>query len=336
MDPRSIDELDRIPHGGTTDRQYIDFSANTNPETPAGVEEVYTQAFEKARRYPDDGYPQFRETAAARLGSRPAQIVPTPGGLAAIRIALSVVLRPGDTVAVPAPGFGEYAREVKLQGATPEFIGEGRIHQIDPKAYTAVVVCNPNNPTGRAYSKALLEDLATRCVETETVLIIDEAFLSFTDRQSMAGYPGTIIARSLTKLYGLPGIRVGYAVADGELLDRLQTARQTWSLGAPAAAVGSYCLDCTAFTEQTKQRVRSERVRVAEQLADRYTVYPSEAPFLLCGLPDGDVGTLLARADAAGLRLRDARTFRGLDSHVRIAIRRSEEHEQLLSVMLDE
>lgn len=336
MDPASIDDVARVPHGGTPNREYIDFSANTNPETPAGVNEIYTQAFDEARRYPDDTYPQFREAAATRVDCHPAAVVPTPGGLAAIRLALSVTVSPGDTVAVPTPGFGEYAREVNLQGGRPVYVGADEIHRVDPATHSAIIVCNPNNPTGSGYSTALLADLAEQCVETDTTLIVDEAFLGFTDRQSMAGHPGTVVARSLTKLYGLPGIRVGYAVAGGKIQSRLQTARQTWSLGVPAAAVGTACLQCEGFVEQTKQRVRAERLRVAEQLKPEYEVYPSEAPFLLCELPDGEVDSLLHRADAAGLRLRDARTFRGLDRHVRIAIRRPEEHDQLLAVMLDE
>jgi histidinol-phosphate/aromatic aminotransferase/cobyric acid decarboxylase-like protein len=129
----------RVPHGSSDDPDLLDFSANTNPEVPAGVDAVYADALDAARSYPDDAYPEYRSAAAEHVTAGgdgaagdegagadgedgatpvgPEQVVPTPGGLAALRLALSVAVDPGDRVLVPAPSFGEYAREVRLQGA---------------------------------------------------------------------------------------------------------------------------------------------------------------------------------------------------------------------------
>ena len=386
MDTDAVPGVDRAHHGGTTDSDVLDFSANVNPETPPGVESAYRDAFAAARRYPDDDYGAFR-TAAGDVVDCPADaVVPTAGGLAALRLAVATTVDPGDSVLVPSPGFSEYAREIRLQGGRPSFAGQDRTAGamqastgdaaeragstdagtstdkagtpaddaaeratsedaetpiIDAPVETlagaaAVVVCTPNNPTGSLPEREELLDLAARCREADTTLLVDEAFLGFTDQRSLAGIDGTIVLRSLTKLYGLPGLRAGYAVATGDHRDALSTARQAWSLGTPAAAVGERALGASSFVRRTKRRTRSERERMAESLSQRYEVSPSEAPFFLLALDDGEaVDDLLDRCRRAGIAIRDARTFRGLDRHVRVAVRCPEENDQLLDVLLD-
>ena len=342
----------RVPHGSSDDPDLLDFSANTNPEVPAGVDAVYADALAAARSYPDDAYPEYRSTAAAHVAADldrevdSAQVVPTPGGLAAIRLALSVAVDPGDRVLVPAPSFGEYAREVRLQGAAPEFVAHDAILDRDPAGYAAVVVCNPNNPTGDAYDAHAIRAFADRCRDADTRLLADEAFLGFTDEPSLAGRPGTVVARSLTKLFGFPGLRAGFAVATGDDRDRLAAARRTWNLGVPAAAVGAHCLQDRAFVDRTRERVTSERERLRGALAnagfEAYGPAPASpvcdasAPFLLleAGSPDR-VDRALATARERGVALRDARTFRGLDSHLRVAVRLPAENGRLLEVLAD-
>ena len=335
MDPDAVGAGDRVPHGGEPDPSVLEFSANVNPRTPDGIEAVYAAALEESRRYPDDGYPAFREAAAAAVGCRPTQVIPTAGGLAAIRLALGATLRPGEEVLVPYPSFGEYAREVRLQGGRPRFVRHDELTALDPSRYALAIVCTPNNPTGEAIEAAALASFADRCREGGTRLLVDEAFLGYTALPSMAGRPGVVVARSLTKLYGLPGLRAGYAVATGELREALAVARPAWSLGTPAARVGAHCLADDEFVRDTRERVARERVWLRERLEPAFEIAPSDAPFLLCRPRRGTVDGLLERTRAAGIAIRDARTFRGLDAHVRIAVRDREDNEQLRAVMLD-
>jgi L-threonine-O-3-phosphate decarboxylase len=326
-------DLDRAPHGSSDDPDLLDFSANTNPEVPEGVEAVYREAFADARTYPAEPPAAFREAAAAYVGCDPESVVPAPGGLAAIRAAVALAVDPGDTALVPAPSFGEYAREVRLQGGEPAFVPAAEVLDADPSDHTLAVVCTPNNPTGTAYGRAALERFAARCREAGTRLLVDEAFLGFADRPSVAGTEGVVVARSLTKLFGLPGIRTGFAVATGELGAALSSARRPWNLSAPALATGAYCMDQSEFIRETRERVRSERERIREALAERYAVSPSDAPFLLLDVSgDGrSVETVVADARERGVAVRDATTFRGLDSHVRVAVRRPAENDRLLA-----
>lgn len=323
----------REPHGSSDDLALLDFSANTNPETPSGVEDVYRRAFEASRRYPPEPPTGFREAAADYVGCAPREVIPTPGGLAAIRLTISLAVDDGDTVLVPAPSFGEYAREVRLHGGDPVAIPQDRILEGDPDEHSLVVVCNPNNPTGNAYEPTALRSFAARCRESDTPLLVDEAFLGFTDHPSLAGTDGVVVARSLTKLFGLPGIRAGFAVATGAFRDALRGGRRPWNLSAPAIETGAFCMAQTAFVSRTRERVRSERERLRAHLSARFDVHPSDAPFLLIGVGDRDVDDVLDHARDHGIALRDARTFPGLDAHVRVAVRTPTDNDRLLEVL---
>jgi len=333
MDPDSVTDAARVPHGSSDDPDVVDLSANVNPHVPTGTGEVYDAALEATRSYPDDGYPAFRTAAADYVDCDPRRVVPTAGGLAAIRLAVGTTVAPGDSVLVPAPSFGEYAREVELAGGDPEFVPPDEVVDADPSTHAMAVVCTPNNPTGDCPDPDALRAFADRCLAADTPLLVDEAFLGFTDRASLAGHEGCLVVRSLTKLFGLPGLRAGVVVATGEGLQRLRTARRPWSLGTPAAAVGAHAMRDHGFVVETRERVRRERAHLREGLEARgFDVHPSEAPFVLCDV-GRDPGPLLTACREHGVVLRDATTFRGLDRHVRVAVRTREATEQLFTVL---
>jgi histidinol-phosphate/aromatic aminotransferase/cobyric acid decarboxylase-like protein len=386
----------RVPHGSSDDPDLLDFSANTNPETPPGVEAVYRAAFDEARSYPSEPPAAFVQAAAEYVGVDPngtaettdgavgagnadgdvdggateddsdleagagttsdpgpghgsnagltgesgaVAVVPFPGGLAAIRRAIALSVDPGETALVPAPSFGEYAREVRLQGADPVFVPAEEILEADPEGHALAIVCNPNNPTGRAYDHGALRAFARRCRAAGTRVLVDEAFLGFTDRPSLAGEPGVVVARALTKLFGLPGLRAGFAVATGEVGRALASGRRPWNLGGPALATGTYCLrECTGpegFVAATRERVARERERLRAALADLpgVDVRPSDAPFLLVDVGDRDVDALVAATRDRDVAIRDATTFRGLERHVRVAVRLPDENDRLAAAL---
>ena len=330
MDPDSVDSVGRVPHGSSDDPDVLDFSANVNTRVPDRARAAYNDAFAESRSYPPDDYPNFRAAAAEYVGCAHEQIVPTAGGLAALRLAIATAIRPGESALVPYPSFGEYAREVELQGGEPTLVPHDALLDRDPEPHALAVVCNPNNPTGDSYDADRLRERAVRCRKRDTPLVADEAFLGFTDEPSLAGEPGVVVARSLTKLFGFPGLRAGFAV-DGRESGRLETARRAWSLGWPAARVGTVSMRDTAFIRETRERVARERAFLERALATEFTVTPSDSPFLLVEVPDHE--RLIERARESGVVVRDATTFRGIDSHVRVAVREREENERLLAAL---
>ncbi len=324
----------RVPHGGTEDPLVLDFSANTNPKTPPGVARVYEAALSAAQSYPSDDYYEFRAAAAEFAGCEAAEVIPTPGGLPALRLAVATTVTSGDDVLVPTPSFGEYAREVRLQGGNPDFVPHDELLDVDPSDYALVIGCSPNNPTGDAYDPQRLRAYAGRCSDAETPFILDEAFIGFTRQPSLAGHEGVIVLRSLTKLFGIPGLRAGFAVATGLYRDRLDTARPAWGMGSPASAVGAHCLRQDEFVAETRERVESERARMRSRLSTRFEIPESDAPFLLLEAESSEaVDTLLEELRQYDLAVRDARTFRGLDRHVRVAVRLPYENDVLLDAL---
>jgi histidinol-phosphate aminotransferase/threonine-phosphate decarboxylase len=324
----------RVAHGGTEDPLVLDFSANTNPRTPSGVARVYEAALSAARSYPSDDYYEFRAAAAEFVGCEATEVIPTAGALPALRLAVATSVEPGDDVLVPTPSFGEYAREVRLQGASPEFVPYDELPSVDPEEYAMAIVCSPNNPTGDTYDPQRLRAYAGRCLEASTPLVVDEAFIGFTRQPSLAGHDGAIVLRSLTKLFGLPGLRAGFAVATGATRDRLDAARPAWGVGSPAAAVGAHCMRQETFVAETRDRVERERARMQKRLTKRFDVSDSDAPFLLLATESAAaVDDLLEEIRQYDLAVRDARTFRGLDRHVRIAVRLPYENDHLLDAL---
>lgn len=331
----AIPEAPHVPHGGSTAQDVIDFSANINPYLPDGTKEKYLEVFENARSYPPEPPTSFIDAAADYLGVPPSTIIPTAGGLAGIRLTIETLVSPGDRVAIPYPSFSEYEREATLQGCQIEFVPYDEILTKDPTAFDACFVCNPNNPTGDTYNPGSLRTFADECATTDTLLIVDEAFLGFTDQPTMAGAPNTIVIRSLTKLFGLPGLRAGFINAPEPYTKLVSTGRRPWNLGTPALSVGSYVLQQSTFVETSIDRTRAERKRLRDQLSEKYIVSPSDAPFLLLEPEHTSIDTLLDACRNEGLIIRDARSFRGLDAHCRIAVRTPPENDQLIAVLLN-
>jgi threonine-phosphate decarboxylase len=334
MDPDAVLDVDPAVHGGAEDPELLDFSANVNPERPPGVAGVYESALAVARRYPTEAEAAaFREAAAEHADCEPESVIPTAGGSQAIRLAIATTVGPGDTAVVPAPSFAEYAREVRLAGGTPEFVAHDEVTAADPTGHALAIVCTPNNPTGELTPPETLRAFAAQCREAGTTLLVDEAFLEFAAAPSLAGEPGVVVARSLTKAFGLPGLRTGFAVATGDHRERLQRARQPWAVSTPATLVGTHCLGQSSFLAATRERVAAERERMRRALSGAYDVSRSDAPFLLLDVRERDVDAVVEGARERGISIRDARTFRGLDNHVRVAVRRPDENDRLLDAL---
>lgn len=324
----------RIAHDGPDDRLLLDFSSTTNPAIPTGAVQAYQSAFAASRSYPSDCYCDFRIAVGEYVGCEPEQVIPTAGRMAALRLAISTTVESGDSVVLPSPSSERYEREVTLQGADPTFVTHSKILDIDPQAHELVILDTPNDPTGQAYDPRALSAFADRCQRAGTPLIVDEVFLDFTDIPSLAGRDGVIVTRSLAKLFGFPGLRIGFAVATGTYRDRLDITRLPWGVGEPAISLATYCLGETAFIEQTRERIERERTRLEDRLGEYFEITPSAGPFLLLDAGSSErVDDVIEHAREEGIVLRDAREFRGLDSHIRVSVRLPDENDQLIAAL---
>jgi histidinol-phosphate aminotransferase len=253
---------------------------------------------------------------------------------------LADVLRPHRAVVVQ-PSFTEPGAALRAAGHPVERAWRDQ-HDftLDPDAVPEdadlVVVANPNNPTGTLDRAATLAGLA----RPGRVLVVDEAFMEFTDAEaeSLAGrrdLPGLVAVRSLTKLWGLAGIRAGSLLAPARIGAAVQAARQPWSVNVLAgAALAAWARAGAAHAGRLVGEVAAARERLAAELAalPGVRVWPSAANFLLVHVPDGPA--VRAGLAVRGVAVRPCDTFPGLTpGHLRVSVRDPADNQRLVEAL---
>jgi threonine-phosphate decarboxylase len=322
----------------------LDFSQNINPlGAPAQALEAARRAIDEASdRYPDLGYRRLRTALGEYLGVSPEKVIPTNGGAEALFLAARAAA--GGEALVLEPTFSEYATAARAAGLRP-------VHRVvrrpedgflpDPasleglESAALVFLCNPNNPTGEALSREQVLALAERVRESGGVLVVDEAFADFAPAVSVVAEAGKdlYVARSLTKFFAMPGLRLGCLVCDEP--ERIRRFQPSWAVNAVAAAAGVAAVRAPGFATATVAGVRRLRAALYEQLRDLpdLTPFPGEANYLLVRGPEG----LPERLAGRGVLVRGCEPFVGLGpGYFRVAVRGAAENERLVAALREE
>ncbi len=261
-----------IAHGGALDeaRQrhpfapepWIDLSTGINP-VAYPLPEIPPEAWMRLpfRREERD----LRQAAAVRYGAADAEsVIAAPGTQALIQI-IPRLLGPS-RVAVLGPTYAEHALAWKREGHEVY-----EVESLDETARADVVVAvNPNNPTGRVIPVGALSRMARALAERRGLLIVDEAFTDVLDPSAsmiQALPPATLVLRSFGKMYGLAGLRLGFAVADAAMAARLRDLLGPWAVSGPAIAIGRAALGDDAWLVQARRRLSHEARRLDTMLA---------------------------------------------------------------------
>ena len=342
-------------HGGYigSDKDMIDFSVTINPNgMPAGLKFDLVAALDGLGKYPDiSGEPQ-RERIAARLGVRADNIILGNGAIDIIYLYARAFADADRPALIIAPTFNEYHRALLVAGwnsVTEIPFTEKDEFRINPEALIKMIgevgphtvfLCNPNNPTGVAYSPDYLGHIFER-VDRKTHWFIDESFIDFSAKGSclemmLARDLPMVLLRSMTKFYALPGLRVGYAVGREDIIDALADEQMPWAVNHLALSVIDTLLSERKFSEHSKAFIKNERRRVFLELSKikGIKVYPSSANFHLCALKSGTAAALNEGLNLCGINIRTCEDFAGLDEkYFRVAIRKREENDKLISVL---
>ena len=298
-----------------------------------GVGEAVVAELERAWMYPEQAFSDFREALAAGIGTSPTNIVPGHGIQALIVTVAHAFLEPGDTVVVPVPTYGLYAQVCAAAGARVERV-PGRDHRHDFEAVAAaahrtdarlVWLCDPNNPTGslgdRAEWEFLLEALPERCA-----VVVDEAYVEFVEpkrrllreEDAEAGRP-VLLLRTFSKIFGLAGLRLGYALAHESLASCLDVVQEPFNVNRAALAAGRVSLGRLDLVEERRRANAGARAVLADGLrAAGAEVFPSEANFVLADVGVDDLA-FAERLLRRGILIRPGSEF-GLAGHVRITV----------------
>ncbi|WP_131099404.1 Rv2231c family pyridoxal phosphate-dependent protein CobC [Streptomonospora litoralis] len=305
----------------------LDFAVNVREGTPpTWLTERIAASLADVAAYPDPA--PARDAVARRHGRDISEVLLTAGAAEAF-VLLARVLHPRRAVVVH-PQFTEPEAALRAAGHPVErVVLEAPRFELDPGAVPAdadlVMVGNPTNPTSVLHPAAALRSLA----RPGRTLVVDEAFAdcvpgeaeSLADR---AGVPGLVVVRSLTKTWGLAGLRAGYVLAEAQTAARLAEAQPLWSVSTPALAATVACCEPQALAEAEEWacRLAGERAELAADLAAcglRVTPAAS-ASFLLAEADDG--ARLRERLRAAGIAVRRGDTFPGLGPNwLRVAVR---------------
>lgn len=335
-------------HGGDRYRNQVrlDFSVNVNPlGTPDSVEEALHRAAASCGWYPDIEAERLKRAVSGMLGVPEEQLL-FGNGASELFMAAVHALQPRKTV-LPVPSFYGYEYAAKAAGSELLFYRtkrengfriEEELDGLLTEDVDLLFLANPNNPTGRLADPAMLEGILRHCGERGIYVVLDECFIEFCgEGRSLISeaerFGSLIVVRAFTKIFAVPGVRLGYAVCGNPAL-REKIARQLpeWNLSCFAQEAGCACAELSGFILQTQAYVEREREFLAEGLERRgFSVFPSDANFLLLYSRDA---FLYERLLEKGILIRDCGNFRGLEKgFYRIAVRSRAENEILLAAL---
>ena len=336
-------------HGGDVySRCYkTDYSANINPlGPPEGVLRAVRESAPLVRNYPDVGQRKLRR-ALSEHEQVPEEWLIFGNGAADLIFALCMGLKP-ERALLAAPGFAEY--EEALRGCGCEIswyerreekgflLGEDYLEKITPET-DILFLCNPNNPTGTLTDAAMLRKIADKCREYQVLMAVDECFIGFVDEPEkysvkpwLTEYPEIFVLKAFTKLYAMPGLRLGYGIcADRQVTERMESVMQPWSVSVPAQEAGAAALLEQEYVERSRKIVRQEREYLRKGLRELgYTVWEGAANFLFFKGEEH----LAEKCEEQGYLIRDCSNYRGLGGgYYRVAVRTREENREFLKAL---
>ena len=333
----------------------LDFSGPINYLGPSHkAVEVIEQHARLIRFYPDPNPVELKIEIANYVGHGvdAGNIILGNGSIELIYM-ISEVFDCNFKAVIPVPSFTEYEKAALRVGGEPVFVQLPEDFALDVKAVKKAVtddtrimyICNPHSPSGKLYSRETILDLVNFCQKRDIVFSIDENYIEFTGKEDKATmvdyvkkYENLFVIRSVTKFYGMPGIRFGYGIAAESLIDALQTVRQPWSINSLAGFATLAAFKDTEFIQNTKRIIAKERAQFAKLLTEigGLHIFPSETNFLLVKILDRKITSTALREEMAkvGILIRDCSTFVGLDdSYFRVTVRSSRENLKLVKTL---
>ena len=325
--------MDRFEHGGRVYdadgrlRDVLDFSANINPlGMPTSVRDALIKNLDGVEHYPDPEAHALKAAIAQRYALDVENIAVFNGAAEFFYIYFNLIA-PTD-IFIPTPTFSEYERAATAAGLQISF---------DAPA-GSMIVCNPNNPTGQLRSvDEILNLKATR-------LIVDESFIDFVgDDRSVKKFvgqrDGLIVVQSLTKIFAIPGLRLGFAAASADVITRIDRAKDVWNVNYLAQIAGVAALNDLDYLNRTRRWIEIERRHVYDRLRsiDGVEVFEPTANFVLIKFESERRARAVCEALAEeNILVRRCDNFRGLDGrYIRMAIRLRAENDRVLDIIGD-
>jgi histidinol-phosphate aminotransferase len=322
----------------------IRLSANESPLGPSPkVVDALRREAGRVHLYPDGGSTEVRAALAERLRLSPDWLVVGNGADELLSLLARAAFDPGDEVVIPQPAFEPYGTEAILAGASVAHSPlkgydtdlDDMRRRVTPRT-KAVFVCTPHNPASTIVPRAQLEAFLDALGADPPLCVVDEAYLDFCDDPRTPNgvdlvrhHPTVIALRTFSKIAGLAGLRVGYAIARPECIEMLNRVRAPYNVNRLAQVAAVAALGDPEHLQRTRALILSERPRLRSALEARGAPSPpSQANFLLVKIGER-ASALRAALFAAGILVRDGAGV-GFPGHLRIAIGTPEQNDRLL------
>jgi histidinol-phosphate aminotransferase len=297
-------------------------------------------------RYPDPYQTKLRERLAALHNVAAGNVFVGAGSDEVIDLLFRIFCEPlYDNVVIPEPTYGMYRvsaniHNVAVRGSllTDDFqlAIQDIVSQITDKT-KMIFCCSPNNPTGNIIS---IKDILQLCTSGDVLVIVDEAYIEFAESPSLtshiADHPNLVVMRTLSKSWGMAGIRLGYCIAHSVIIDFLLKVKAPYNVNSVSAKLALQALDASEDRENVIATIRNERRRLMHRLGSITCVrdvFPSDANFVLVRV--NDAGDIYSKLIQKGIIIRNRSSEPKLQNCVRITVGTPQENDALLSAMED-
>jgi len=349
----NIYELARVQ--GCDPDAITDMSSNVNPcGTLPGIKAHLGERLAAVESLPEVDAGTITRLFAAQQGVGSENV--TPGnGSTQLLYALPRALGSRKALIV-GPTYADYASACRQQGVTPDYLiteaGNGFNLDLDRLAslagqYDTVFICNPNNPTGTLTPPSLLAELFT--ASPQTIFSVDESYLPFADNNeqpapSLYGdLPNVVRMTSMSKVFKIPGLRIGFAIARAELIAKLKKFAMPWSVNSLACEAVAYILQNSSradrFIQDTRGFLKPEREAIAARFKDNPHIqwFPSCTSFILGRLTGPHTATAVCRALAdQQILIRNCSNFKGLaDNYIRVSLKNRDANRRFSDILSD-
>lgn len=362
-------------HGGDiySNKVKLDFSSNVNlMGIPEGVIKAAKKGVDLSYRYPDFECNELREGISIREGVSKEMII-CGNGAADLIFSLVVTVKPKKALLL-SPTFYEYEQALlsvdcqityhQLEEEDGFLLKSNFIEEINPDM-DIVFICNPNNPTGALIEKALMEAILHKCEDSNCILIVDECFMDFvpeekeyTIKEYCKVSKHLFVLRAFTKLYAMPGLRLGFGLcSDALLINNMKKKSQPWSVSIPAQMAGVAALKELEYVKQSLEVIEREKAYLIHELEQlKLKVYGSKANYIFFHVRKENInheyyknitydengiaqvknkhGYLYEKCLQEGILLRDCSNYRGLTAgYYRIVVKTHDDNKMLIEIL---
>jgi len=337
---------------GIAASQLLDFSANINPDgPPLSVLSTLRESLEDLSmltEYPDLEETKLKQSIARYTGVSGAQINVANGFVPLLESTLRTLKT--TSCLLPVPAFVEYRKTLERAGVgiCTRPLDSASGFRYDPAemlsgAHNAILIANPQNPSGVCHSAAAMRDLVERAADMGIFVLLDEAFIDYLPEHSLTTatneFSNLIVFRSVTKFHGIPGLRVAYAVTNAALSSSIGRDLPPWPITTLASRAVGVALDDEPYAVHARAKNLERRIALQRDLELLgLSVYPSAANFLLVQVPRGiDTHALWQHLIVRyGIVLRFCGNYEALPpGHLRIAVRTQEQNSRLTAAMAE-